>query len=74
MALQSGRFAALKLSSSLGTQPKTVPYLGSWELSITFDSADATVFGDVWKSQMPMVQGWNASVTGYMDVTTACLS
>ena len=74
MTLQSGRFAALKLSSSLGTQPKTVPYLGSWELSITFDSADATVFGDVWKSQMPMVQGWNASVTGYMDVTTACLS
>lgn len=71
MAIQSGRFAALKLSSALGATPKVVPFLGSWDLNIAFDSAEATVFGDVWKTQMPMMQGWTASVTGYMDVSSA---
>lgn len=71
MALMSGRYAALKLSSAVGSQPKVVPFLGSWDLNIKMDTAEATVFGDVWKTQMTMMSGWTASVNGYMDVTTA---
>lgn len=71
MAIQSGRFAALKMSSAVGSQPKVVPFLGSWDLNIAIDNAEANIFGDVWKTQIPLMQGWTASVTGFMDVTTA---
>jgi hypothetical protein len=70
MALVSGRYAALKLTSAFTGTPKVIPYLGSWDLTINLDTADATYFGSVWKTQIPLFQSWTASISGYLDVTT----
>jgi len=74
MALISGRYASLKYSTELAgaaaAPGATVNYIGSWDLTISLDTMDATYFGSVWKDQDVGMQSWTASVAGYIDVTT----
>jgi hypothetical protein len=70
MALVSGRYAALKFSTLITDRPLNVNYIGSWDLTIAIDTMDATYFGSAWKAQKVGMGSWNASVTGYLDVTT----
>ncbi len=67
----TGRVASIRLgeaaSSSGGT---TVSNLGHWEIAISFDELDASVFGTVWKKNMTGMQGWSGTVEGFFDTST----
>ncbi len=65
----TGRYAAIRLSS--GTTEAAVEMLGKWDLSITFDTMDASVFGSVWKKNLNGMQGWTGKFDGFYSVSTA---
>jgi len=67
MALQSGRYASVKLDFD------TIPFLGHWEINITADSAEAMYFGSVWKRQMPTFQRWSGTLSGFFDNGTTSM-
>jgi hypothetical protein len=72
MALVSGRYASFKYSTGTGgsVAPNTMNFIGSWDLTISMDTMDATYFGSAWKAQKVGMGSWNASLTGYLDITT----
>ena len=67
MALQSGRYATVKVGT-IGAG--TIPFMGHWEVNIVADSAEAMYFGSVWARQMPTFQGWTGTISGYFDNST----
>lgn len=68
----SGRYASVKLSGSTvaGTAGTTINNLGHWEVAISFDTMDASVFGSVWGKDMSGMQGWTGTVEGFFDTST----
>jgi hypothetical protein len=63
----TGRYASIRLT----TGTTSVEMLGKWDLSITFDDIDASVFGTVWKQGMNGMQGWTGKFDGFYAVSTA---
>jgi len=63
----TGRYASIRLSS--GTT--SVEMLGKWDITISFDDIDASVFGTVWKQDMCGMQGWTGKFDGFYAVSTA---
>lgn len=64
----TGRYCVIALSS--GTSGY-VNNLGRWEININMDELDASDFGTVWKKNMTGQQGWNGSIEGFFDPSTA---
>lgn len=68
----TGRVASIRIgglaSGAVGT---VINNLGHWEIAISFDELDASVFGTVWKKNMTGMQGWTGTVEGFLDPSTA---
>lgn len=60
-----GRYATVRLGTT------TIPLLGSWELAITFDEVDASVFGTTWRRSLTGMSGWTATVNGFINAATS---
>ncbi len=67
----TGRYCAISIG---GTTTSYINNLGRWELNITMDEMDASVFGTVWKKNMTGMQGWNGTIEGFFDPSTAAPS
>lgn len=65
----TGRYASVSLSS-VGSTGVVVNSLGHWDVAITFDEMDASVFGSVWKQDLFGMQGWTGKVDGFMSIST----
>ncbi len=68
----TGRYASVRVSTSalLYSSP-AVEMLGKWDITITFDDIDASVFGSVWKKNLNGMQGWTGKFDGFYSVSTA---
>ena len=57
-----GRHASVKIGTTV------ISNLGSWEVTFSIDRIDVTVFGSVWKKEVPGFQGWGARLSGFYDI------
>jgi len=68
----SGRIASVRIGGTTAGAPgTTINNLGHWEVAITFDELDASVFGTVWKKNMTGMQGWTGAIEGFFDAATS---
>lgn len=65
-----GRYATVKFGTSTGGL-QTIELLGSWELAISFDEVDASVFGTTWRRSLTGMSGWTATVNGFINAATS---
>jgi len=70
----TGRYASVRASTSGLYSDPAVEMLGKWDLTITFDDIDASVFGSVWKKNLSGMQGWTAKFDGFYSISTAANS
>lgn len=72
----SGRYASVRTyASGSSGEPNSpgilVGNLGHWEVAISFDELDASVFGTVWKANMVGMQHWSGTIEGFFDAATS---
>ncbi len=74
----SGRYASVRIGGTVTSAPAgggsigtVIGNLGHWEIAISFDELDASVFGSVWKKSMTGMQQWSGTVEGFFDTSTA---
>jgi len=68
----TGRYASIKFSTAdaMAWTATAVELLGKWDIVISLDTVDASVFGSVWKKNVCSMQGWTGKFEGFYSVST----
>lgn len=68
----TGRYASIKFSTAdaMAWTATAVELLGKWDVVISLDTVDCSVFGSVWRKNLCSMQGWTGKFEGFYSVST----